>query len=247
MPDDDIQKLTDVALAHARALGADLAGAASWAEVMAGPSYAIQPLMPSWDGVGAGHPGRPPAPDGPAQPQTLVVVGVALPANRLALDWWRSDIPSRTQGNVILARIVNGLARWLRETHGVMAWDLAYHVERGGIFLKDAAVAAGLGTVGANNLFLAPALGPRVRLRAVAVAVALAPPRHHRATNPARSAPCPAARLAPRTPLVARPWPQVRWRRWALRPRLACPPGTGATPASFAISRWRRTSPPAAA
>ena len=79
MPADDIQKLTDVALAQARALGADLAGAASWAEVMAGPSYAIQPLMPPWDGVGAGHPGRPPAPDGPAQPQSLVVVGVAIP------------------------------------------------------------------------------------------------------------------------------------------------------------------------
>ena len=155
-------------------MGADLAGVVSWQALMSGPSYQIQPLLPSWNGVGAGHPGRPPEPEGPARPRSVIVLGVAHPAKRPELDWWRADLPSRTLGNVELARIVHSLSAWLGQAHGVTAWDLAYHVERGGVYLKDAAALAGLGVIGRNNLFLAPGLGPRVRLRAVAVAADLA-------------------------------------------------------------------------
>lgn len=199
--------LTNAALEKTQALGADLAGVVSLQALMAGPSYQIQPLLPSWNGVGAGHPGRPPQPEGPARPQSLIVLGVAHPANQPELDWWRADLPSRTLGNMELSRIARSLAAWLGNVHGVTAWDLAYHVERGGVYLKDAAALAGLGVVGRNNLFLAPGLGPRVRLRAMAVAADLAP------TPASDYDPCdgcsePCRRACPQNALSGRALPQ---------------------------------------
>ena len=207
--------LTNAALAQAHALGADLAGVVSWPALMSSPSYQIQPLLPSWNGVGAGHPGRPPQPEGPARPRSVIVLGVAHPAKRPELDWWRADLPSRTLGNMELARIARSLAAWLGQAHGVTAWDLAYHVERGGVYLKDAAALAGLGVIGRNNLLLAPGLGPRVRLRAVAVAadlaVNLAPHPGLGLRPPATAAPSPAARPAPRKPCPAMLCPRAPW------------------------------------
>lgn len=175
LPSISPQQLTQAALNQARDLGADIAGAVAWDRLMAGPSYAVQPFMPTWGGVGAGHPGRAPEPDLDFKPKSLVVVGVAHPGGRPELDWWQEHIPSRTLGNQALAKVTKGVARWLREEHGVAARDLAYHPERGGVFLKDAAVLAGLGVVGRSNLFMCPELGPRVRLRALAVGAELTP------------------------------------------------------------------------
>ncbi|MFC1746517.1 hypothetical protein ACFL35_21165, partial [Candidatus Riflebacteria bacterium] len=49
----------------------------------------------------------------------------------------------------------------------IYAKTLPYQLETGGIFLKDAAVLAGLGCMGENNLLLTPDFGPRVRLRSL--------------------------------------------------------------------------------
>ncbi len=49
--------------------------------------------------------------------------------------------------------------------------------QEGFIYLKDAAVLAGLGVIGKNNLILTPEFGPRVRLRAIAIAKELPPSR----------------------------------------------------------------------
>jgi epoxyqueuosine reductase len=65
--------------------------------------------------------------------------------------------------------------RWLDESHGVAAEPLAYHVERGGVLLKDAAALAGLGVIGRHNLLLTPSSGTRVRLRALWVGARLEP------------------------------------------------------------------------
>jgi epoxyqueuosine reductase len=52
----------------------------------------------------------------------------------------------------------------------ISACPLPYYVEKGGLFLKDAAVLSGLGVIGKNNLLLHPAWGPRIRLRSILMA-----------------------------------------------------------------------------
>ncbi len=49
--------------------------------------------------------------------------------------------------------------------------------KKGFIYLKEAAVLAGLGVIGKNNLLLTPEFGPRVRLRAIAIGKELPPSR----------------------------------------------------------------------
>lgn len=49
----------------------------------------------------------------------------------------------------------------------IQAQPMNYYVEKGGVWLKDAAVEAGLGVIGKNNLLVTPRFGPRVRLRAM--------------------------------------------------------------------------------
>lgn len=61
--------------------------------------------------------------------------------------------------------ISDNLKEWITQKFSVNVQVLPYHVENGGIFLKDAAVLAGLGIIGKNNLLVTPAYGPRVRLR----------------------------------------------------------------------------------
>lgn len=89
------------------------------------------------------------------------------------LDWW--DGKRGTPGNRRLESIANNLRQWLKEDLSSDAHLLPYHVEKGGIFLKDAAVLAGLGTIGMNNLLITPEFGPRVRLRALLLDAELAP------------------------------------------------------------------------
>ncbi len=209
MPPADSPTLSASLLDLARALGADLAGVAAWDRLRAGPSYAVQPFLPTWRGVGAGHPGRPDPPALPFAPASLVVVGVAHPGGRPELDWWQGHIPGRTLGNQKLAAITTGLASWLADRHGLAAQDLAYHLERGGVFLKDAAVLAGLGVVGRNNLFLCPGLGPRVRLRALAVETRLEP-SEPLAWDPCQECDEPCRAVCPRQALGPkdRAWPE---------------------------------------
>ena len=46
-------------------------------------------------------------------------------------------------------------------------------MEKGGLFLKDAAVLSGIGIIGRNNLLLHPEWGPRIRLRSILLDKAL--------------------------------------------------------------------------
>ena len=71
--------------------------------------------------------------------------------------------------------ICGSLTRWLKDEHGISALPLPYHVERGGVFLKDAAVLAGLGIVGRGNLLVNPEWGPRMRFRALLIGGDLEP------------------------------------------------------------------------
>ncbi len=52
---------------------------------------------------------------------------------------------------------------------------LPYNVEKGGLFLKDAAVISGLGIIGQNNLLFHPEWGSRIRLCSILIEGGLQP------------------------------------------------------------------------
>jgi epoxyqueuosine reductase len=98
------------------------------------------------------------------------------------LDWW--DGLEGTPGNRILIQINNELSHWVEEKLDIKTHKLPYHVEKGGIFLKDSAVMAGLGCMGKNNLLVTPEFGPRIRLRAMVLEAEVEP------TGPVQFDPC---------------------------------------------------------
>ncbi len=100
----------------------------------------------------------------PARVKTVLVLGLHHPEEDPGLDYWDRG---NTRGNRCLRDIARSLQYWLRWTYHQYAYPLPYHVEKGGIFLKDAAVLSGLGILGRNNLFIHPKWGPRIRLRAI--------------------------------------------------------------------------------
>lgn len=98
----------------------------------------------------------------------VLVMALAHGEDRPKLDWWDNS-RGRTPGNRILIKTNRRLIKWLRKTFAVEAWDLAYQGPPEGSFLKDAAILAGLGVMGRNNLVITPRFGPRVRFRALLV------------------------------------------------------------------------------
>lgn len=110
--------------------------------------------------------------------RSVLVMALAHPATAPELDWWGG--PGGTEGNRVLIRIVQALGQRLAREMGIQCRDVPYGLERGGVRLKDAAVLAGLGVIGKNNLLITPSHGPRIRLRAMAMDCSL-PPQEVRA------------------------------------------------------------------
>jgi len=96
---------------------------------------------------------------------TVIVLGLYHDPGKPEMDWWEEG--RGTPGDRILQEINRKLAAWLAETHDIDAVDIPYQIFDGGIYLKDAAVLAGLGLIGRNNLVITPDFGPRVRFRAL--------------------------------------------------------------------------------
>ncbi len=88
------------------------------------------------------------------------------------MDWW-DNCKGGSPGNRLLININRSLAKWIWKEYSVEAYGLPYQANRRGIFLKNAAVLAGLGVMGKNNLLITPQYGPRVRLRALALNLCL--------------------------------------------------------------------------
>jgi epoxyqueuosine reductase len=127
----------------------------------------------------------------------IVVLALAHPAAEPSLDWW-DNRPGRTPGNRRLTRIAKELAGWLRRSGGVASRNLPYGIGAGGTYLKDAAVLAGLGVIGKNNLLVTPDLGPRVRLKALEVDLSLSPTAPVQGFDPCRTCDAPCRRACPR-------------------------------------------------
>lgn len=191
-------------LAQARECGADLAGLARVADVRRSPSHVIAPRLDTYQGVGAKpSSGRQPGEVlWPERARSVLVIALAHPETRPELDWWGPRQAGGTPGNHLLMGINERLSGWLGQVKGLWNQPLAYHVEQGGIFLKDAAVLAGLGCIGRNNLLLSPAFGPRVRLRALLLEADLEPsgPPDF---DPCQSCPAPCLRVCPQDAFAA--------------------------------------------
>ncbi len=101
----------------------------------------------------------------PRGAKSVLVLALVHKAAEPELDWW--DAEGDSLGNRKLESIAKALRESLKEALNTTAHLLPYHVGKGGIFLKDASVLAGVGIIGMNNLLITPEFGPRIRLRAL--------------------------------------------------------------------------------
>ena len=177
-------ELTRQIVQKARSLGASVVGIADVAPLKASPSHLIYPRI----GMDPDVPWQD-APDGalhhevawPADAVSAVVIGVSHPDDQPELDWYDGK---GTPGNRILIRITKELSEWLEAAFSVKSYRPPYFIASTGIFLKDSAVMAGLGSVGRNNLVVTPEFGPRIRWRALLLAC------EAQATGPLEYVPC---------------------------------------------------------
>ena len=148
----DPSDLSKQIVAKALCLGASLAGSAAIGSIRRTPSHR-KAGDPRW----------------PEAARSAVILALDHPAGEPSRDWWDSR-SGKTPGNRELIRVVEGLCHWLAKELALTAFPLPYGVEDGGLFLKEAAVVAGLGVIGRNNLLVTPRFGSRVRLRALLLA-----------------------------------------------------------------------------
>ena len=154
-------------LRHARELGASLAGIADINTLKNSPSNTLLSAVGSRiDGEYANFETEGFIP--PEQPNTvksILVIAVSHPKTDPQMDWFYKI--GNSAGNSKLIEINKELSMWIEETLHINTHLMSYYVGKGGIYLKDAAVLAGLGCMGKNNLLVTPEYGPRVRLRAM--------------------------------------------------------------------------------
>ncbi len=161
-------EITGRIIEKAKSLGACLAGVASVGALKQSPSHLIYPKMEHHTGVGSRPSEKGIKPGEVAWPtgaKSAVVIAVEHREETPELDWWYGK--KSPPGNRILMRINKNLSTWIEENYHIKTHKLPYHVEKGGIFLKDAAVLAGLGCIGKSNILVTPEFGPRVRLRSL--------------------------------------------------------------------------------
>lgn len=169
--------------------GATLAGIASMESVRASASHTIYNKMGDYAGIGTVQDDihrdiR--LFDWPDAARSVLVIGLSHPEDNPELDWWDGR---GTPGNRILIDIINRTSRKIESELNVRTRKLHYYVEKGGIFLKDAAVLAGLGCIGKNNMLITPSCGPRIRLRALFIDAEILP------TGPIDFDPCAACKV----------------------------------------------------
>ena len=177
-------ELTESIVEKALALGASVVGVADVEPLKASPSNRISLRI----GLDLRSHRRdapddvvPAEVDWPAGAVSAVVIGVSHPAERPELDWYDGK---GTPGNRALIGIVKELCDWLADDFSVTTWRPPYFIGSGGVFMKDAAVLAGLGSIGRNNLIVTPECGPCIRWRVLLL------DREARATGPIDFDPC---------------------------------------------------------
>lgn len=156
------------------------AGIARLEDILKSPSYQVVPDV-EWS-TSLSKERR--VTEWPPEAKSVLVIGLHHPEDNLRLDWCDDG---NTMGNRRLIEISDYLKQWFKEELGLSALPLPYHIERGGLFLKDAAVLAGLGIVGKNNLLLNPEWGPRIRFRSILIEGEFEPTRPIEGFSPCES------------------------------------------------------------
>lgn len=150
--------------------GASLAGISPADDLKHSPSHAMFGVLDTFTGVGTKNVSENARGNvrWPEKARSVLILAVAHPEDEPQLDWWIDGWSGGTRGNRKLMDVADAVASWAGGK-GISVAKFPYHIEDGGIFLKDAAVLGGLGCIGKNNLLVTPQFGPRVRLRAVAL------------------------------------------------------------------------------
>lgn len=157
-----MSSLTDAIVARAESFAGTKAGIARLEDILKAPSYQVVPDGAFSSSVSDGVA----AIEWPPDARSVLVLGLHHPEDDPRLDWWHGGT---SPGDRRLVAICASLQQWLDDAHAVSGLPLPYAAERGGVFLKDAAVLAGLGIIGRSNLVVNPEWGPRLRFRALLI------------------------------------------------------------------------------
>jgi len=175
------ERIIDAAIEN----GATLAGIASMQALRISASHTIYRKMGDYSGIGTVKDKDVKQNERlfewPDSVRSVLVIGLAHPKEKPELDWWDGR---GTPGNRVLIDIIKQTSLQIESNLKLKAHKLHYYVEKGGVFLKDAAVLAGFGCIGKNNLLLTPSYGPRIRLRALFIEADIFP------TGPIAFDPC---------------------------------------------------------
>ncbi len=202
------EEIKDHIIEKAGEFGACSAGIAAVDTLKKSPSHIVYGKIGDYQTVGNREGQiRPGEVSWPQNARSAIIVAVAHPEHKPELDWWIEGYNGGTPGNRRLTDINDKLAVGLEEEHGIKITKLPYHIESGGILLKDAAVLAGLGCIGKNNMLVTPEFGPRVRLRAMLTDVAL-PGTGPVDFDPCRGCDMPCRHACPRQAFEARIYSQ---------------------------------------
>ncbi|MCP4020514.1 MAG: epoxyqueuosine reductase [Desulfobacteraceae bacterium] len=176
MTANDKESLSIQIIEKALEFGTSLAGIANIGELKHSPSHKIsEQIAGLYTGVGTKQvEGRKPGMvEWPQNAKSAVVIAVEHPSDAPDMDWWLNGLKGGTKGNAKLMAVFSKLSHWLESKKKIKCIKLAYHIEHGGVFMKDTAVLGGLGCIGKNNLLVTPEFGSRVRLRVMMLDVDL--------------------------------------------------------------------------
>lgn len=190
-------ELTEKILEKAKSLGASIAGVASVESLKTSPSHKIYPkigmnLNDHFTDIKNGT--HKADVFWPEDAVSVVVIGVEHNADEPELDWWDGK---GTPGNRTLIKINNQMSEWIENILHIKTFKLPYFIEKGGLFLKDAAVYAGLGCIGKNNLVITPEHGPRIRFRALMLNKKVKSTAFHPEFNPCKNCGQPCRKSCP--------------------------------------------------
>lgn len=186
MTNQEILSASSAILKKAKQFGVHLAGFANVDDLKVAPSFVFAPQLPVLDKVIGTLEGEMELNPGevkwPEEAKSILAVAVEHPEDKPELDWWYGQ--KSPSGNKLLINAVKALCEWIPANFDIDVFHFPYLIEQGGIYLKDAAVMAGLGCIGRNNMVVTPEFGPRVRLRAMALSVPIP------STGPSEFDPC---------------------------------------------------------